>query len=129
MGEDPQEYRCDEAVRAKKLLPFTETRAVEGEPTFADLRRAQYRKMDRDVFDIMEPQLLRAVAAAGRRNDSVPPGELREVHERSADGAHFVKFLGQTSFVEQFKTPVRRVVSFTTDRGRYRFIRGGGQWF
>jgi hypothetical protein len=128
-GVDPQEYRCGEAARAKKLLPFSETRAVDGEPTFAELRRVQYRSLDRKVFDIMEPQLLRAVTAAGKRNDSVPLGEMREIHERGSNGEHFVKFLGQTSFVEQFKAPVRRVVSFTTDRGRYRFIRGGGQWF
>jgi hypothetical protein len=126
MGEDPQEYRCDEAVRAKKLLPFTETRAVEGEPTFAELRRAQYRKMDRDVFDIMEPQLLRAVAAAGKRNDSVPIGEMREIHERGSNGEHFVVFRGQESFVKSMGRPGRRVVSWNSINGR---VRANGTYF
>src|SRR6516165_3511818 len=83
------DYRRTEAVRAKKLLPMTELRAAPGEPTFAQLRRTKYWEMGDQTFDIMENHLLRAVAAAGRRNDSVAWGDpLREIHERDENGAH-----------------------------------------
>jgi hypothetical protein len=40
--ESVNDYRRDEAVRAKKLLPFSEVRAAPGDATFAQLRRTKY---------------------------------------------------------------------------------------
>jgi hypothetical protein len=115
------DYRRTEAVRAKKLLPMTELRAAPGEPTFAQLRRTKYWEMGDQTFDIMEDHLLRAVAAAGKRNDSVAWGDpLREIHERDANGAHTVRFLGQRSFIYDMKPPVRRVAYFRTSSGPVR---------
>jgi hypothetical protein len=115
------DYRRTEAVRAKKLLPMTETRAAPGEPTFAQLRRTKYWEMGDQTFDIMEAHLLKAVAVAGKRNDSVAWGDpLREIHERGENGEHVVRFLGQRSFVHDMKPPVRRVAYFRTPSGPIR---------
>jgi hypothetical protein len=104
------EFRRNLAVQAKRLLPFSEARVDPGEPTFGDLRRVQYRRMADDALAAVEPSLLKAVAAAGKRNDSVPPdAPLREIHERGENGEHVIRFLGTKSFVHDFKPPVRRV--------------------
>jgi hypothetical protein len=107
------EYRRELAVRAKKLLPR--------EPTFGALRRAQYRAMDDSVLDVMEPSLLKAVAAAGKRNDSVPADSpLREIHERGPNGERMIRFLGERSFVRDMKSVPRRVAYFRTPLGAVR---------
>jgi hypothetical protein len=112
------EFRRNLAVQAKRLLPMSETRVDPREPTFGDLRRAQYRSMADDVLAAMEPSLLKAVEAAGKRNDSVPWGDpLREIHERGPNGEHTIRFLGERSFVHDLKAPVRRVAYFRTQYG------------
>jgi hypothetical protein len=69
--EDVDEYRRSLAVQAKKLLPDDHK-----------YRNVQYRRLDDAVLNNLEPQLLKAVSEAGRRNDSVPlDAPLREVHE------------------------------------------------
>jgi hypothetical protein len=74
-----------------------------------------------DALAIMEPSLLKAVAAAGKRNDSVPWGEpLREIHERGENGEHVIRFLGERSFIHDMKAPVRRVAYFRTSQGPVR---------
>jgi hypothetical protein len=116
LGEDIDTYRRDLAVQAKKLLPDDHK-----------YRKVQYRSMRADAFEVMEPQLLKAVAEAGNRNDSVPLGApLREVHEKGPNGEHVIKFLGQRHFIHDFKSPVRYVTSFTTNQGRWMSNRG---WF
>jgi hypothetical protein len=108
LGEDIDSYRRDLAVQAKKLLPDDHK-----------YRKVQYRSMRADAFEVMEPELLKAVSEAGRRNDSVRlVAPLREVHERGPNGEHVIKFLGQRSFVEQFKSIPRRVAWFNTPYGR-----------
>jgi hypothetical protein len=115
------DYRREQAVRAKKLLPRSETRAADGEPTFAELRRIKYWELGDKTYEIMEPMLLRAVAAAGKRNDSVAWGDpLREIHEVGKIGEHIVRFLGQRSFIHDMKPPVRRVAYFRTNQGPVR---------
>jgi hypothetical protein len=118
--ESVSDYRRNEAVRAKKLLPMSDNRAAPGDPTFAELRRVKYWPMPDDAFEVMEKHLLRAVAAAGKRNDSVPYGEMREIHERGENGEHIIKWLGQRSFVHDFKSIPRRVAYFRTDSGPVR---------
>jgi hypothetical protein len=115
------EYRRELAVKAKKLLPLSETRVAPNEPTFGALRRAQYRSMDNDALDAVEPSLIRAVKVAGTRNDSVPADSPpREIHERGPNGEHVIRFLGERSFVHDFKAPVRRVAYFRTNSGPVR---------
>jgi hypothetical protein len=93
-AEAVSDYRREQAVRAKKLLPLSETRVAPNEPTFASLRRTEYRKLGDNVFDIMEGHLLKAVSVAGRRNDSVPfDSPPREIHETGKNGEQTVRFL------------------------------------
>jgi hypothetical protein len=94
---------------------MTDVRSAPGEPTFGELRRVQYRQLADDALGVLMPQLLKAVAVAGRRNDSIPfDAPLREVHERDENGTHVVRFLGQRSFIHDFKSPTRKVISFNT---------------
>jgi hypothetical protein len=107
IGEDVNDYRRDLAVQGKRLLPENHR-----------LRAVQYRSLKADVYEVLEPQLLKAVAEYGNRNDSVPyDAPLREVHERGRNGEHTIRFLGQRHFVEQFKSIPRRVAWFNTSWG------------
>jgi hypothetical protein len=116
IGEDVNDYRRDLAVQGKRLLPENHK-----------LRAVQYRSLKADVYEALEPDLLKAVAEYGNRNDSVPyDAPLRRVEELDANGVKIVKFIGQRHFIEDFKAPVRRVLSFTTDQGRWMSNRG---WF
>jgi hypothetical protein len=125
--EAVNDYRRAQAVRAKKLLPFSDNRVAPGDMSFAELRRTEYWKLPDDAYPIFENQLLRAVAAAGKRNDSIgPEDQPREIHERGPNGEHTVRFLGQRSFVNDFKMAPRRVISFTMDGQR--FTPGRGWW-
>jgi hypothetical protein len=120
-AESVSDYRREQAVRAKKLLPLSETRVAPKEPTFASLRRTKYWKLGDSVFDIMESHLLKAVSAAGRRNDSVPiDAPLREIHETGKNGEQTVRFLGQRSFIHDMKAPIRHVLYFRTAQGPVR---------
>jgi hypothetical protein len=50
----------------------------------------------------------------------VKPGELKKIEELDETGAlRMIRFVGQESFVKQMMRPGRRVLSFTTDRGRF----------
>jgi hypothetical protein len=120
-AEAVSDYRRGQAVRAKKLLPFSETRLDPGGPTFAQLRHTKYWDLAADAYEVMEPMLLRAVAAAGRRNDSIPADSPpREIHERGSNGEHTIRFLGERSFIHDMKAPVRQVAYFRTDQGPVR---------
>jgi hypothetical protein len=112
LGEDINEYRAKLAILAKHQLPPDH-----------QLRKVQYRRLDSDVFDNFEPQLLRACRQEAYNPASVPPGEYRKVVEIAPDGMKIVKWIGQRSFIEDFKPPVRRVVSFLTPHGR---VNGAG---
>ena len=115
------EFRRNLAVQAKRLLPLSDARVEPREPTFGDLRRAQYRSMADDALAVVEPSLLKAVAAAGKRNDSISFDQpLREIHERDENGAHVIHFLGMRSFIHDMKPPVRRVAYFRTSQGPVR---------
>jgi hypothetical protein len=117
LGEDIDDYRRDLAVQGKKLLPDDDK-----------YRRVQYRRLDNVAFEAVEPDLLKRITEYGRSNDSAPAnGPLREIVEANPDnGQKMVRFLGKRSFVHDFKSPVRYVTSFTTDRGRWMPQRG---WF
>ena len=119
--ESVNDYVRNECVRAKKLLPMNDVRAAPGEPTFGELRRVKYWHLDNDAFAVMLPSLLKAVAVAGKRNDSISfDAPLREIHERDANGSHVIRFLGRRSFVHDMKAPTRRVLYFRTAQGPVR---------
>jgi hypothetical protein len=126
--EAVNDYRREQAVRAKKLLPFSDNRVAPGDMTFAELRRTEYWKLPDDAYPIFENQLLRAVAAAGKRNDSIGPNDPpRMIEEVGKNGERVIRWLGQRSFVHDMKAPVRRVISFNTgEQGRY--SPGRGWW-
>jgi hypothetical protein len=116
--EDVYDYRRRMAADAKLQLPRNGASAREGDPTFAELRRLKYTAMADDVYEKLEPLLLRAVAAAGKRNDSIPADSPpREIHERGPNGGHMIRFLGTRSFVHDFKAIPRRVLGFRTEHG------------
>jgi hypothetical protein len=105
LGEDIDTYRRHLAVMGKKLLPENH-----------DLRAVQFRSPRSDAFEVFEPQLLKAVSEAARRNDSVPDGTMREIVEQTPTGK-VIRFLSTRSFVHQFKAIPRRVAWFNTTLG------------
>jgi hypothetical protein len=109
-GQDPNDYRRNMSASAKKLLP-----------TDHKLRRVKYWDLKQDAYEALEPDLLRAVTEHGHRNDSVPfDAPLRQVTETSQNGTVITKFLGQRSFVEDFKSVPRKVAYFRTPQGPIR---------
>jgi len=102
LGQDPQDYRRDLAVMAKKQLPYGH-----------ELRKIKLWNLPRDVFETLEPQVYNACREAASRPDSVPPGEMREVVKINPQNGHKeIHFLGTTSFVRDMGRPGRKVVSF-----------------
>src|SRR6516164_5111075 len=55
-GEDPEDYRRDLCVQAKKLLPYSDDRPSPDSPaTFRELRRLKLWGMPANVFARFEP--------------------------------------------------------------------------
>jgi hypothetical protein len=107
VGQDPDEYRRRLMIKAKNLLP-------EGH----ELRKVTVNRLPTSAVDIFEPQFYAACKEAGTRNDSVPEGQMRMVERINPDNGHKMNvFYGTRSFIEDFKLPVRRVVSFWTPQG------------
>jgi hypothetical protein len=48
---------------------------------------------------------------------TVPVGQYRKVVEVDGNGMKMVKWIGQRSFTDDFKAPVRRVISFLLPQG------------
>jgi hypothetical protein len=89
-------------------------------PQNHDLYRVQYRKLPADALAIFEPQLLAACVKEANNPAHVPPGELKKVERLDEYGKlKFIDWVGQESFVRQMMRPGRRVLSFTTARGRF----------
>jgi hypothetical protein len=117
-GEDPDDYRRNQCVRLKKLLPYSNDRPAPDLPTFRDLRSVKLWGLDRNGFEAMEPMIYRAAAVAYARDDTVPAGELREVKRVDpVTGATEIRFYGRRSFVADLGRPGRRVVKFRTSDG------------
>jgi hypothetical protein len=107
LGEPITEYRAKLAILAKKQLPEDH-----------EMRKIQYRRMDTEIFDRFEPDLLKAVQRAAYDASSVPVGQYRRIVVADGNGLKIVKWIGQRSFTDDFKAPVRRVISFLTPHGR-----------
>jgi hypothetical protein len=97
-GESLDTYRRELLIKAKKLLP-------DDHP----LRSVQVRQLAADALTVMEPQIYDACHKAAYEADSVPPGQLRQIEERDANGLKIVKFIGQRCFTDQFTIPGKRV--------------------
>jgi hypothetical protein len=102
LGQDPEDYRRDLAVKAKRQLPYGH-----------ELRKIKLWDLSRAAFEALEPQVYDACREAATRPDSVPPGEMRRIEVTNPQNGHKeVHFIGNESFVKDFTRPGRRVVSF-----------------
>ena len=89
-------------------------------PQNHSLYQVNYRGLRSDALNVFEPQLLQAVEVEANNPQHVPPGELRKIERMDEYGkVRFIDWIGQESFVKDMMRPGRRVVSFTTDRGRF----------
>jgi hypothetical protein len=112
-GEDPEDYRRDLCVQAKKLLPYSNDKPAPDLPTFRELRSLKLWSLDRNTFEAFEPQIYRAATVAYARKDTCAPGEMRElVKVDPVTGFKEIRFYGRESFVKAMNRPGRRVVKF-----------------
>jgi hypothetical protein len=89
-------------------------------PQVHDLYHIQFRRLPADALAIFEPQLLKACVTECNNPAHVPPGELKKVERLDEYGKlKFIDWVGQESFVKAMGRPGRKVLSFTTDRGRF----------
>jgi hypothetical protein len=106
LGCDPDEYRRDLLIKAKKLLPGDNR-----------LRHVQIRQLPREALSQFEDMIYPAARAEAWKSDSVPRGQMRRVEEVDSNGMKMVRWIGQECFVKQMGRPGRRVVSFNTSNG------------
>jgi hypothetical protein len=121
-GEDPEDYRRDLCVQAKKMLPYSnDCPSPDSTTTFRDLRTLKLWSMPPEVFANFEPLIYDACAKAASRNDTVPEGELRQITRTDPRTGHKeTLFFGQQSFVVDPRyghRPGRHVVKFRTSDG------------
>jgi hypothetical protein len=122
-GEDPEDYRRNQCVRIKKLLPYSDDKPAPDLPSFRELRSIKLWGLSKDAFEVMEPQIYRAAAAAYARDDTVPLGEMREVTKVDpVTGNKEIRFYGRRSFIADLSRPGRSVDSIwaahSEDRSR-----------
>jgi hypothetical protein len=73
-----------------------------------------------DILPGIEPQLLSAAVTEANNPAHVPPGELGKIERLDEYGKlKCIDWIGKESFVKAMTRPGRRVLSFTTDRGRF----------
>lgn len=73
----------------------------------------QYRGLQSDALEALEPQLLKAVVTEANNPIHVPPGELKKIERMDEYGkVKCIDFIGQESFVRGMMRPGRRVVKF-----------------
>jgi hypothetical protein len=110
LGQNADDYRREVLRQLKRTFL----------PPAHDLYQVNYRGLRSDALKVFEPQLLQAVVTEAVNPQHVPPGELRKIERFDEYGkVKFVDWVGQESFVKQMMRPGRRVLSFTTDRGRF----------
>jgi hypothetical protein len=125
-GQDPEDYRRDLCVQAKKLLPYSDDKpSPDSTATFRELRKLKLWSMPADIFRGFEPMIYQAAAVAYARDDTTAPGELREVVKVDpATGYKEHRFYGREHFVRSMNREGRRVTSFRTDHG---YVDGSGR--
>jgi hypothetical protein len=88
LGEDPDRYRRDLLIQAKKLLPGDN-----------DLRHVQFRSLPSEALGQFENLIYPAAKAEAFKSSSVPAGDMRRVVEVDSNGMKMVRWIGQRSFV------------------------------
>jgi hypothetical protein len=106
LGCDPDTYRRDLLIKAKRLLPGDN-----------ELRHVQVRQLPSSALGQFEDLIYPAARAEAYNATSVSPGEMRKVTEIDGNGMKVVKWIGQRSFTDQFLQP-----------GRYAKIRDPSQF-
>jgi hypothetical protein len=110
LGQSVNDYRRETLRRLKRTYL----------PEIHPLHQVQYRSLRSDALAALEPQLLAAVVSEANNPEYVPPGELKKVERLDEYGkVRCVEFVDQERSVKQMMRPGRRVLSFTTDRGRF----------
>lgn len=84
------------------------------------LRQANFRGLRADALYTFVPQLLEAIVKEANDPKNVPFGQFKAIQEFDNYGARkSLRFIGQEHFTKFMGRPGRRVLSFTTDRGRF----------
>jgi hypothetical protein len=106
LGCDPDTYRRDLLIKAKRLLPGDN-----------ELRHVQVRQLPSSALGQFEDLIYPAARAEAYNATSVSPGDMRKVVEIDGNGLKIVRWIGQRSFTDQFMQP-----------GRYAKIRDPSQF-
>ena len=96
-------------------------------PQSHEYYQVNYRGLRADALKAIVPSLLKACAEEAVDPKNLAPGEIRMVVRKDINGVEHRDWIGQQSFVRDMMRPGRRVVSFTTDRGRYDAAKA--RWF
>ena len=96
-------------------------------PQNHEFARINFRGLEADVLQRLAPQLIEHVKVEAVNPNNLEPGEMRMVVKRDINGVEKRDWIGRQSFVRDMMQPGRRVVSFTTDRGRYDAAKA--RWF
>src|SRR5215813_8589760 len=108
LGETVNHYRRETLRNLKRTFL----------PQNHDLYQVQFRQLESDALQELEPQLLNACVVEAYNPQHVPVGELRKIEELDEYGKlKTIKWIGPESFVKAMGRPGRRVVSFRTDQG------------
>jgi hypothetical protein len=84
------------------------------------MTKVNFRGLAADALAIFEPQLLKACLEEAESPAHLKPGEIRKIERLDETGrVKFIDWVGRESFVRAMGRPGRRVISFTTDRGRF----------
>jgi hypothetical protein len=115
IGQMPDEYDRDMAVLAKKQLRDD-----------SDLKKVQYRSLEAPAFETLKPQLQKECKdAASRVRTASRPDRCAVLKRLYQNGLKTVEWIGQRSFVEDFKKIPRRVLGFLDiGSGRYKNTNG-----
>jgi hypothetical protein len=89
--------------------------------------QVNYRGLRADALSTLVPQLVGEVKKQIKNPANLDPGEIRPIVTRDINGVERRDWVGQESFVRAMTRLGRRVVSFTTDRGKYDAIKA--RWF
>ena len=108
LGENPDAYRRDLLIQAKKLLPGSN-----------ELRHVQVRQLPRDALSNFEDQIYPAAHATAYSADSVPDGQMRAIEEKDSNGLKMTRWVGKESFVKAMGRPGRRVLGSLHNDGHY----------
>jgi hypothetical protein len=93
LGENPDTYRRDLLIQAKKLIPGDN-----------ELRRAQIRQLPRDALRQFEDMIYPVAKATAYSADSVPRGEMRPIQETDSNGLKMTRWIGRECFVKAMGT-------------------------